>query len=517
MNTISSLAAICVFAQVGSAGLTPSTALLRTRQTGLLDCLGNKSVPLAVSTSANWTEFVTSYNIRLQFDPAVIIIPETNQQVSDAVACASQNGIKVQAKSGGHSYASTSSGGKDGSMVVDLQRFHNVTVVDTSGIASVGAGARLGNMALTLNEKGRALAHGTCAGVGVGGHFSLGGYGYTSRAWGMALDQIVGLDVVKADGEIVHASAEENPDLYFVMRGAAPSFGIATTLYLQTQPAPAVTTYFGFSFPGAAPATSIDTAVSSFIHLQTLAQNASVTTRNLSFGITLGANGFQVRGVYLGSPSDFNNTISPELLRGLPQPSSPVTVQELDWRANLENLNGGGLVVSTAEPYTARGNFFAKSVAVPEPGFSAAALRSYMSYIATQGANPPTPVSWFAIVNLDGGADSQINTRGPEFSAYGHRNLMWTVQNYGFVGADDAFPQTGIEFMNGLNGAITDVLDDEGVQYGAYINYADPTLGADEANRLYYGDELVSRLKELKATLDPSNVFAHPQSIISSG
>lgn len=301
------------------------------------------------------------------------------------------------------------------------------------------------------------------------------------------------------------------------MRGAAPSFGIATTLYLQTQPAPAVTTYFGFSFPGAAPTTSVETAVSSFIHLQDMAQNASVTDRKLSFGITLGSNNFQVRGVYLGSASDFNSTISPELLRGLPQPSSPVTVQELDWRANLELLAGGSLAVSTTEPYRARDNFFAKSVAVPEPGFSAAALRSYLTYIENQGANPPASVSWFAIINLDGGADSQINARGADFSAYGHRNLMWTVQNYGFVGADATFPEAGIEFVNGLNAAITDVLVQEGIEYGAYINYADPTLGAEEANRLYYGDEIVSRLKGLKAVLDPGNVFAHPQSIIPSG
>lgn len=253
------------------------------------------------------------------------------------------------------------------------------------------------------------------------------------------------------------------------------------------------------------------------MHLQDMAQNASVTTRDLSFGITLGTNGFQVRGVYLGSAGDFNNSIAPELLRGLPQPSTPTTVQELDWRANLEVLAGGSLEVSTTQPYTARDNFFAKSVAIPEPGISAAALRSYITYIANQGANPPVPVSWFAIINLDGGADSQINARDVDFSAYGHRNLMWTVQNYGFVGADETFPEAGIEFMNGLNQAITDVLADEGVQYGAYINYADPTLGADEANRLYYGDELVSKLKRLKAALDPGNIFAHPQSIVPSG
>ncbi|KAL1866869.1 hypothetical protein Daus18300_006572 [Diaporthe australafricana] len=516
MKIVSRVAAICLLIETNVASFDPLTAQLSTRQSGLLDCLANKSVPLTVSTNTNWPDFSTSYNIRLEYNPAVIIIPDTAQQVSDSVVCAALNGIKVQAKSGGHSYASTSSGGQDGSMIVDLQSFQNVTVDDSTGIAAVGVGLRLGNMALALNDKGRALAHGTCPGVGVGGHFILGGYGYTSRAWGMALDQIVGLDVVQADGSIVYASNDENPDLFFAMRGAGPSFGIATTLYLQTQPAPPVTTYFGYSFPGAAPTASIETAVSSFIHLQDMAQNASVTTRNLSFGITLGATSFQVRGVYLGPASDFNTNIAPELLRGLPQPEPPATVQELSWRENLELLAGGSLAVSTAEPYSARDNFFAKSVAVPEPGFSAAALRSYLTYIANQGADARAPVSWFAIVNLDGGSDSQINARDVGFSAFGHRNLMWTVQNYGFVAADEAFPDAGIEFLEGLNGAITDVLAGEGVTYGAYINYADPSLGAEEANRLYYGDELVLRLKGLKAVLDPGNVFAHPQSIIPS-
>lgn len=216
MRTLTTIAVIGMLVDGGITSFIPSTPVLSTRQPGLLDCLANKSVPLAVSTSADWTDFVTSYNIRLQYAPSVIVIPDTTQQVSDAVVCASVNGIKVQAKSGGHSYASTSSGGQDGSMVVDLRRFQDVTVDDTTGIASVGGGLRLGNMALALIDKGRALAHGTCAGVGVGGHFTLGGYGYTSRAWGMALDQIVGLDVVQADGAIVHASDTENTDLYYV-------------------------------------------------------------------------------------------------------------------------------------------------------------------------------------------------------------------------------------------------------------------------------------------------------------
>lgn len=227
MDIMRTVAAICLLVEAVVAGFIPPAAVLSTRQSGLLDCLANKSVPLTVSTSANWTDFVTSYNIRLQYDPVVIIIPETTQQVSDSVICASLNGIKVQAKSGGHSYASTSSGGRDGSMVVDLRRFQDVTVHEATGVACVGGGLRLGNMALVLLDKGRALAHGTCAGVGVGGHFTLGGYGYTSRAWGMALDQIVGLDVVQADGSIVYASESENSDLYYVSLGSLMSYATA--------------------------------------------------------------------------------------------------------------------------------------------------------------------------------------------------------------------------------------------------------------------------------------------------
>lgn len=221
MKPLNLPAAACLLMGDSGASYILPTAALSSRQAGLLDCLANKSVPLTVSTSADWADFATSYNIRLQYDPAVIVIPDTTRQVSDAVVCASASGTKVQAKSGGHSYASTSSGGKDGSLVVDLRRFQDVSVDEGTGIAAVGGGVRLGNIALALLEHGRALAHGTCPGVGVGGHFTLGGYGYTSRAWGMAVDQIVGLDVVQADGAIVHASEAENTDLYYVSHWGA--------------------------------------------------------------------------------------------------------------------------------------------------------------------------------------------------------------------------------------------------------------------------------------------------------
>lgn len=80
------------------------------------DCLTGKKVPASFPGDADYDELAEPFNLRLQYKPAAIVLPQTNKHVQDAVVCASQCGLKVQAKSGGHSYASFSSGGKNGSM-----------------------------------------------------------------------------------------------------------------------------------------------------------------------------------------------------------------------------------------------------------------------------------------------------------------------------------------------------------------------------------------------------------------
>ena len=95
------------------------------------------------------------------------MLPTTDTHISDAVVCAGASNVKVQAKSGGHSYASYSSGGQSGSMVIDLETSFQGVTVGANGVARVEGGVRLGNMALAIfNSAGRALPHGTCPGVG---------------------------------------------------------------------------------------------------------------------------------------------------------------------------------------------------------------------------------------------------------------------------------------------------------------------------------------------------------------
>jgi FAD/FMN-containing dehydrogenase len=208
---------------------TVTTATCQTRCTGeIFDCLANAKVPFLRDTDAAWNDYAYTYNVRLPCQPLVVALPDTAAQVADAVVCAGRHGLPVQAKSGGHSYASFSNGGTDGAVVIHLRNLRDVEVDGATGIARVGGGVRLGPLSLAIygedtdgagardNSTKRALAHGTCPAVGIGGHYTHGGYGHFSRAWGLALDQIVAMDVVLANGTIVHASREKHQDIFFV-------------------------------------------------------------------------------------------------------------------------------------------------------------------------------------------------------------------------------------------------------------------------------------------------------------
>lgn len=185
-----------------------------TRSQTAIDCLKSKAIPLVAPSDKQFSNLSAPYNLRIQNKPVVIVFPESTKHISDAVLCAAQHKIKVQARSGGHSYASYST--STGELIIDTQNFQNVSVDTKSFMATFGAGVRLGNLELALRPYGRALPHGTDSRVGSGGHFTMGGDGITSRAWGLAIDSLVGMDVVLANGSFVHATAKSYPDVFFV-------------------------------------------------------------------------------------------------------------------------------------------------------------------------------------------------------------------------------------------------------------------------------------------------------------
>ena len=222
-----------------------------------------------------------------------------------------------------------------------------------------------------------------------------------------------------------------------------------------------------------------------------------------------GSGAFSISGLYFGSLDDFNNKIKPELLRGLPTPSSS-SVQAVDWIQSLTMLAGQSL----AQPitgYSQHDDFFAKSIVTPSSApLASDALTSYFSYIIQHGINAAN--SWFSIINLYGGPDSQINAHDTSFSAYSHRSSLWVFQHYGFTGnTASPFPTSIIPFITGLNDALTSA--QPGVVFSGYANYVDPSLTATQAHAEYLDAATYQKLVSIKHQVDPGKVFWNPQAI----
>jgi FAD/FMN-containing dehydrogenase len=142
-----------------------SNAFSLHRRATIDDCLSKSSVPVDRAGSANWTADIKPFNSRLQYTPAAVAVPVTIPQIQAAVNCGRTSGLKVTAKGGGHSYASSGLGGENGHLVIQLDRMFNVTLNKTTNVATVQPGARLGHVANELfKQGGRAISAGTCPG-----------------------------------------------------------------------------------------------------------------------------------------------------------------------------------------------------------------------------------------------------------------------------------------------------------------------------------------------------------------
>ena len=147
--------------------------------------------------------------------------------VQNAVRWARQQGIPLRARSGGHSYEGWSV--VDGGLVIDVGGLTDIAVDTARGEAVVGAGVRLRDLYRRLADYGVAIPAGTCPGVGIAGLTLGGGIGFLSRQYGLTCDNLLAVELVGAQGDVLRASEEENPDLFWALRGGGGgNFGIAT-------------------------------------------------------------------------------------------------------------------------------------------------------------------------------------------------------------------------------------------------------------------------------------------------
>lgn len=176
--------------------------------------------------------------------PEAVLYAENDADVVAGVRWATANGWTVAVRSGGHSWASWSV--REGGLLIDLSLMKEIELDEATGIVAARPAVKGGDeLSPVLEAKGRFFNGGHCPSVGIGGFLLQGGQGWCTRGWGWAAESVVGIDVVTADGELIHANASEHSDLFWAARGSGPSFpGIVTRFHIQTRP---LFGYLGFT------------------------------------------------------------------------------------------------------------------------------------------------------------------------------------------------------------------------------------------------------------------------------
>ena len=156
------------------------------------------------------------------------------EQVADVIAgvnFARDNGLELSIRDGGHS--APGFGTNDGGLVIDMSPMHTVRVDPRNKTARADTGATWGDFNHATHAFGLATTGGIISTTGITGLTLGGGIGYLARGFGLSVDNLISADVVTADGKFVTASAHENEDLFWGLRGGGGNFGVVTSLKYQ--------------------------------------------------------------------------------------------------------------------------------------------------------------------------------------------------------------------------------------------------------------------------------------------
>jgi FAD/FMN-containing dehydrogenase len=406
--------------------------------------------------------------------PAVIAIPQTTDDIRHCIAIARKNTAILSVKSGGH--GGMGQGTNDGGIMLDMQHFSQVEVLDAAkGMVRVGAGARWGNVANMLEEHGLVVSAGDTKSVGVGGLTVGGGIGIMVRKYGLAIDQLIGAEVITASGDVLYTSNSENADLFWAIRGGSGNFGIVT--------------HFDF---------------------------AAHPLKNVSFGTVMyELNDLKKlltgwRDAMRSSSNDLTTTLV--VMPGFG--GNPPFAQLLFCFANDDESAGK----EALEPFLAIASVRQQQVK----------LMPYAE--ALQEAHPPAglvpAVKDGLIETLD---DTVVNTLATEYAdaqnkmmflrslggkvseialnetSYTHRNCEALLVCAAFLpeGASDSQKHSAIEFFDKKIAPLTS---------GAYPNFF-TLYNQEDFARMYPADTL-ERLRDIKTTYDPTNLFSQNYNIL---
>lgn len=432
---------------------------------------------------SGYDEARTMYNSMLDPRPTVIARCAGAADVIAAVRYAREEDMPIAVRCGGHSLSGHSAG-VEGSLLVDLSPMKGVRVDPERRTARAHGGVLWGEYDRETQAFGLATPGGRVTTTGVGGFTTGGGYGWISSKYGLTCDNLLSADVVTADGRLLHASEDENDDLFWAIRGGSSNFGIVTSFEFRAHPVGPLV-YAGLLVFDPARAADAMAAYRELVddppeELSTAAVQLTAPPEEFVPEDLRGrpALGFAIS--YCGNPEQ-----GEELLRGLRRAGPAVDlVQAMPYRVFqtiLDPMSPPGL-----RNY-ARGEHLS--------GLTDGVSETFLGF-STEGVHPLS----FAILFQHGGAVSSL----PEdATAYGARNAAFMIHPIG-AWDDPAADDAHIGWVREISEAMQPFTTG-----GVYLNF----MADGDRVRAGYGDAKYDRLVEIKRKYDPDNVFRFNQNI----
>jgi FAD/FMN-containing dehydrogenase len=442
-----------------------------------------------------------------QFDdvrPSAVAFCATPADVAACLAFCQDVGIPAAPRSGGHSLGgySTTEG-----LVIDVSRMSQARAVPSAdgGItALLGPGARQVDSLTALWEDGVALPGGLCPTVSAGGFVSGGGFGWTTRRYGMACDHVLAAEVVLADGRVVRCSESVEPDLFWALRGAGGgNFGVITEYEMIPRRIPTIVSYH-LQWPVAA----AEAVIAAWQHWMIDAPDELGSALSVTVPGT-GAATVDVAGGWLGDPAALDRHLD-ALVAGAGRPPGVRTAEEDSYRDAM--LKAFGVAGSTAaqrhwtgqnpEAVIPRQHFAVDRSVLLERELPGSGIGEVLA--ALERDPRPGQVRLLSFFALGGQANRVARTA----SAYVHRDArfylaFWAGLDRDLPGDDDR--RAAQVWADGGFAVLDRYSDGE-----AYQNFIDPRL--DSWREAYYAENY-ARLAEVKRTYDPHGFFRFAQSI----
>ena len=410
--------------------------------------------------------------------PALIVRPANVADVAAAIRFGRERDLEIAVRGGGHSAVGHST--TDGGLVIDLGRLNDVGVDPARRIARTGGGALLGQLDIAAQEHGLVCPVGVVGHTGVAGLTLGGGVGRLQRNFGLTIDSLRAVELVTADGRIVRASADEEPELFWGLRGAGANFGVATSLELELHP------FSGILHRGVRihPATDVRELWAIFRDFVATAPDtiaaiftvARTDTADDYPGAVAGAPIVVISYNHSGGGEDVERDLAP-LLQG-PTPVSATATSE----PYLDVQRSSDLTLAWGSRSAILGGYVADC--------SPAVLDAFVAHVE----------------HVPGDSSISVTALGGAIGRLPDEDAAFTGRSHPFdVSPDSAWSDPTLDAANleWVRQAMAIVEPD--LLPGRYINELSDAGPA--VTQAAYGDAKLVRLRALKRTWDPTNVF----------